>query len=285
MRCFDVDLKEVYPFLAKESTRAVLTCYLPDNSAEVDLNRKHPVILILPGGGYCFVSFREAEPLALPFLAKGFAAFVLDYSVAPAAHYPVQLREAAAAMHYIRSHAEEYFLVPDQVAVIGGSAGGHLTASIANLWSEPFLAKEFGCDSWFLRPDLHLLNYPVITAAKGLCHEGSFQALAGHEEVTDEERAFFSMENHVSAETPKAFIWHTAEDGCVPVESALLYCEALSAHKVPFELHIYPYGGHGLSVANYTTAPGLQPAYIQPYVAGWMDHALAWLAMEFDLKY
>ena len=102
-------MKYIEKIIKIEGKEGVKLCgYIADNFEEIDINRKHPAILILPGGGYGFVSNRENEPVALKFLAEGICVFTLKYSVAPGAVFPQALCEAALAMDYIRSHAKEY---------------------------------------------------------------------------------------------------------------------------------------------------------------------------------
>lgn len=123
------------------STSATLTGYIQTPSEEIPGKTQRPVILIAPGGGYTMVSDREAEPVALAYASRGFQAFVLRYSVLPAM-WPAPLLEAAEAVHQIRAHAADWYLAPDQVAMLGFSAGGHLAAALSTLAAAPFLADQ-----------------------------------------------------------------------------------------------------------------------------------------------
>ena len=147
-----------------------------------------PVIVICPGGGYEWVSEREAEPIALKFVGAGYHAVVLHYSVAPAAHYPTALRQLAWTVAHLREHAAEYHIDPNKVVVAGFSAGGHLAASYGVFWKKKtFLAEELGVDAEQLRPNGLLLSYPVITSGPK-AHRGSFTNLLGdrYDELVDE---------------------------------------------------------------------------------------------------
>ena len=168
-------LKEFFPSLS--DSNAVLTAYAIANSKEIQPDRRRPGVLICPGGGYSFTSAREAEPVALQFVAAGISAFVLDYSVAPA-RYPTQLLEASAAMALMRRRAGEWNLNSDMLAVCGFSAGGHLAASLGTLWNEPFLPEALGTAPGENRPNAMVLCYPVITAGE-MAHRGSFDCLLG----------------------------------------------------------------------------------------------------------
>ena len=231
-----------------------LYTYFLDNSQEIDPNRVRPVIVICPGGGYGMVSDREAEPIAMRFLGAGYHAVILRYSVAPAAHYPTALRQLAWTVAYLREHAAEYHIDPNKVVVAGFSAGGHLAASYGVFWKKKtFLAEELEVDAKQLRPNGLLLSYPVITSGPK-AHRDSFKNLLGdqYDNLVDE----MSLENQVTLDTPKTFLWHTAPDDCVPVENSILFFTALHALEIPVEMHIYPVGGHGLGLG--LAALGLQ---------------------------
>ena len=215
-----------------------LYTYFLDNSQEIDPNRVRPVIVICPGGGYGMVSDREAEPIAMRFLGAGYHAVILRYSVAPAAHYPTALRQLAWTVAYLREHAAEYHIDPNKVVVAGFSAGGHLAASYGVFWKKKtFLAEELEVDAKQLRPNGLLLSYPVITSGPK-AHRDSFKNLLGdqYDNLVDE----MSLENQVTLDTPKTFLWHTAPDDCVPVENSILFFTALHALEIPVEMHIYP---------------------------------------------
>lgn len=241
--------------------------------------KKRPAVLVLPGGGYSFTSPREAEPIALQFNGAGYHVFVLNYSVAPAKH-PQPLLDAAQAMCIIRENAEEWGVYTDKIAVCGFSAGGHLAASLGVHWDKKYLENAGGMETGKSRPDALILCYPVITSGK-YAHRGSFINLLG--ENPDSELLYeMSLEHHVSEKTPPAFIWHTFSDSGVPVENSLLFAQALREKNIPFELHIYPEGVHGLSLATVETADG-RPEYVSHHVSSWMELCKKWLKLQFEI--
>lgn len=276
------------PIQAKGSeTEAKLVTYFLNHSSEMLID-KRPVVLICPGGGYEYTSEREGEVLATQFLAMGYHAAVLYYSCAPA-RFPVALTELANAVKLLRSRADEWFIDPNAVIVLGSSAGGHLAACMGILWEEDFLAEAVGIrekDRGILRPDGMILCYPVITSGE-YAHRGSFECLLGKEEGSLERwydknslLAQLSLESRVTSKTSPAFIWHTFTDGSVPVENSLMMVNALHKAGVPTEFHMYPVGGHGLSLANRLTQHRDGSA-LQEECTSWIPLVHTWLESQF----
>ena len=205
MRYFEDEISGI------DGSTATFVGYCLDNSSEIDPNRKRPSVLVIPGGGYEMTSDREAEPIAMQFLAAGFNAFVLRYSVKPSI-FPVALLEAAEAMRRIRTHADEWHCDADAIAVIGFSAGGHLAANLATSASDDVLAAH-GYDADAVRPNGLMLAYPVVTSGP-LAHRGSFDALLGDRKADPEALDAVSIEKHIDAKTPPVFVWHTVPDDC-----------------------------------------------------------------------
>lgn len=276
MRCQQFSIKETLsdPFGGIVSLDARLTVYLVENTPEIDASRLHPMVLICPGGGYTMTSDREAEPVALAFLAQGIHAAVLRYTVSPNGYFPAQLFEAARAVEIIRTHAEEWYCNTEQVVLCGFSAGGHLAASYATLWDHGFLSGALGCCAEMLRPDGAILCYPAITT-DAFAHRNSFEALLGKRAGDVELLRLISAEKQVGRGTPPMFIWHTFADETVPVENALKMADALVEHRIPVELHIFPKGGHGLSLCDERTTA--VPAGLQRDCAIWIDMAVRWI--------
>ncbi len=270
MEYYKIALKDHFTFLGAEGKNPTLEAYLPYNLAEMGRQDElRPCLLICPGGGYAMCSEREAEPIALKFLELGMNVFILTYSTQPY-RFPAQLQEVAAVMDLINQNASVWHCDTTKIAIMGFSAGGHLAAHYSTMFDCAEVRSTFPESK---SVNASVLCYPVITADANVGHQGSFLNLLGHD-PTNDEVDYFSCDRNVKATTPPAFIWHTAEDACVPVENSLLYAAACSKHKVPFELHIYPYGQHGLSTCDHlTNKPNSTTAYVQQ----WLDSAKQWL--------
>lgn len=263
-----VNLYQYFGLKQPEYANSGLICYRLTTSEKVSPGRKKPAVLILPGGGYGHTSPREAEPVALRFAARGYAPFVLHYSVAPCA-WPVALREAAMAMRYIRENAREFEVDPAMVAAIGFSAGGHLCGCLGTLFDSPEVADIGPAE--LIRPDALGLCYPVAVSW-GRTHEGSFENLSGG---NWEIREKLSLERLVRRDMCPVFLWHTRDDGSVPCRNSLILAQALEEQGVDFAMHIYRHGVHGLSTADEMAYPVYGVPASSRDVAGWLDTMVA----------
>ena len=252
-----------------------LETYILDTPVEKIKVKKRPMIIICPGGGYERVSFREGEPIAIHFLNQGYHACILRYSVAPV-RYPVSLLEIGSVMKLIHEHAEDWRVDTDKIVVQGSSAGAHLAASLGVFWNQSWLSDTLGVSSEKLRPAGMILNYPVITSEEGIAHSGSFENLLG--DKVDELKEKLSLEKHVTKDTPQCFIWHTLDDETVPVENSFLMASALKNAGVPVELHVFPKGIHGLSLADPVNAKA-DGSCVNEQCAQWVSLADVWFKM------
>lgn len=200
----------------------MLKPYLPESAVPTG------AIVVCPGGGYQRRADHEGEPVAHWLNTLDIAAFVVDYRVAPHRH-PLPLLDAQRAIRTVRANSGRWNVDPQRVGILGFSAGGHLAATVATQWDggEPHQADPIARVS--CRPDVAILCYPVISFMHA-SHTGSMTNLLG--------------------ETPPAFLWHTADDDVVDVENSLLFASALRRHGVPFALHVFPSGAHGLGLAE-----------------------------------
>jgi len=254
-----------------------MDAYLLDTTAENPHFAKRPAVIICPGGAYAFVSEREGEAVAMRFLAAGFHAFILQYSIAPA-RFPTALIQLADAVRQVRANADDWKVADHQIYSMGFSAGGHLCGSLGTLWNHPVLETAFGKPAgekpW--KPDGMLLCYPVITMDI-FTHGGSRSNLLG-ETPSAEQLQLLSLEKQVNGDTVPTFLWHTQEDQAVPVENSLQFAAALRKAGVPFELHVYQKGPHGISLCDETTSYDAQQIVTDD--AGWIDLAIAWVKRQ-----
>ena len=257
-----------------KNSEAIISAYIPENSEEININKKRETIIICPGGGYEFTSDREAEPIALKFVAQGFNAVVIRYSIAPV-RYPTALLELAETVRYVREKEKEWNVDTEKVIVCGFSAGGHLAGSLGVLWNNEIIEKYLDIKNEEVKPNAMILCYPVISSGE-FAHKGSFDSLLGEKEA-EISRENLSLEKLVSIETPKTFLWHTFDDGPVPVQNSLLFSNALASNKVQFELHIYPSGVHGLGLCEEITAMNGRSEHINSHIASWFNLACQWI--------
>ena len=254
-------------YIEENGCTATLSTYLLDESHSAAPHKRRGM-LILPGGGYQFVCEREAEPIALKYLAVGYNCFILRYTVAPDAVFPTALRQAAKAMQCIRAHADEWNTDPEHIAVMGFSAGGHLACSLSVLWNEPCVTDVVPAKE--ARPDALILSYPVISSGV-FAHRGSFDCLLADKKDDQKMLDYVSLEKRVHPAVPPTFLWHTFADELVPVENSLLFATALRQNKVPFEMHIFPDGKHGLALATEETGD------VQERCEDWIALSIKWL--------
>lgn len=257
----------------EEKETARTDAYLLDWSEE-GAGKARPAVVICPGGGYRFVCPREGEPVAMQYLSMGYHAFVLHYAVAPE-RFPTALWQLALVVARIRENSGQWLVDPEKIVVSGFSAGGHLACSLGAFWNREFVYGALGRKPEEIRPNVMLLSYPVITSGP-FCHKGSFEKLLGEEADNKEKRDFVSLERQVGPHTPRTFVWHTATDDSVPVQNSLLLAEALVNSGVNVELHIFPTGCHGLSLATEDTSNGMEKMVV-PRCQSWIALAGEWL--------
>ena len=235
-------------------------------------------VLIFPGGGYMHLSTeREGVAIAEAYFKNGLNAFVLHYAVGEEYKYPSHLIDASFAITYIKKNAEELGINPERIFTVGFSAGGHLCGSMAILHKDPEVLAALGIEKGDNKPCGSILAYPVVSANVPT-HQGSFSALLGKpfSEISEEEKKKLSLETNVDTDSAPVFIWHTSEDPAVPMLGSLRLAEAYYNIDRAVTLHIYPYGTHGIALANERTSDG-NPLWIQPLAQSWVDDSVRWI--------
>jgi acetyl esterase/lipase len=221
-----------------------LTPYWPDPAKATGA-----AIVICPGGGYGGLAPHEGRDYARFLNEQGIAGFVLKYRLASGGYrHPVMLQDAARAVRLVRARAGEWKLDPHRIGIMGSSAGGHLASTLVTHFDAGKPDAADLVDRQSSRPDLGILCYAVITMGQ-FTHQGSKQNLLGKDPSPELVREL-SNELKVTQDTPPCFVWHTYDDNGVPVENSLQFAEALRRAAVPFDLHIYQKGPHGLGLGT-----------------------------------
>jgi acetyl esterase/lipase len=221
-----------------------LTPYLPEKKSAA-----RAAMVICPGGGYGGLAEHEGSHYAKFLNEQGIAAFVLKYRLGSAGYrHPVMLNDAARAVRTVRARAAEWDIDPAKIGIMGSSAGGHLASTLLTHFDAGNADDADPVERQSSRPDLGVLCYAVITMGE-FTHQGSKKNLLG-ENPSGELVALLSNELQVKANTPPCFIWHTYEDGGVPVENSMLFASALRKQKIPFDFHVYQKGAHGMGLGT-----------------------------------
>ena len=282
-----------------------LTSYVIADSTELMNGKKRPAVLVCPGGAYLNCSDREGEPVALRFAAMGYHAFVLRYStyfegksgfpqfdqeMPPKQHciHPAPMRDIAKAFLTLHEHADEWLLDTSRIAICGFSAGAHNCAMYSVYWHAPVITEFFGQPAEKFRPAATILAYTlsdyVLLAdaatgqldpiARGLFNL-SVLAFTGTSQPSRELLMEISPARQVSDKTPPMFLWATAADSLVPVAHSTILATALATHKIPFEIHVFEEGMHGLSLADQASSGSWGETNAD--AAKWVGLAEAWL--------
>ena len=214
----------------------------PDNSTGT-------AVIICPGGGYGALADHEGKPVAEWLNSLGVTGLVLKYRLGPRYHHPVMMFDVNRAVRLTRSRAEDWKLDPAHIGVLGFSAGGHLTSTAVTHFDSGDESASDPVDRVSSRPDFGILIYPVITLEPPYAHMGSRRNLLGPDASPDV-LDLMSNEKQVTDKTPPCFLIHTATDTVVPFQNSLMFAQALRAHKVPVELHIFDHGPHGFGLGK-----------------------------------
>ena len=278
MKVYTVNLQKEYGLKGGRLICMAANC--PLGSKEQEPNWKRPAVIVVPGGGYGALSPREAEPVALQFLARGYHAFVFEYTVGGenGMSYPEQLIELGAAVDYVKKNADELGVNKDEVFAVGFSAGGHLTANLA---VEYATVSEKAGQTLNSKPTAVGLAYPVISKIHG--HQGSYDNLLyGYsDEAKAELLKTLNLDEAVNENTVPSFIWTTAKDMIVPPDNALRFALALDKYGIDYELHVYPRCNHGTATGDLENNPWWVNEGKEDYqrITQWLDDCAAFFRM------
>lgn len=231
------------PFLKEDADTPNYMTFYP-----ADTHHPTACVVVYPGGGYGGRANHEGAPIAEFFNSRGLHAAVVHYRVAPNRH-PAPLADAQRAIKIVRQNAKKWYVDPEKVVTLGFSAGGHLAASTVTLPEVKTCVDDEISRQNYL-PNGAILCYPVIDIAEVIGHVGSGKNLLGDEYEAKKEE--YSLQHRVNEKTPQVFLWHTSEDQGVNVKNSLVFGEKLRDFGIPFEMHIFPHGRHGLGLAKAT---------------------------------
>jgi len=251
------DIKESGEGMYRNVTNPTLEYFKPNPEKANGM-----AIILVPGGGYSVVVYQgEGVGNANALTEQGIAVFILKYRLPNDAIMVDKkigpLQDAQQAIKIVRENAKKWGIDTSKIGIMGFSAGGHLASSAATHFETSYIDNPKNTS---LRPDFQILVYPVISMTDSLTHGGSRDALLG-KNPTKEDVQLFSNEQQVKANTPPAYLTHTADDTTVDVDNSIAYFESLRHNKVDAEMHIYPKGGHGFIFRH----------------QGWMDPLFAWM--------
>lgn len=254
--------------------RVMLYAYLPHWTTTMGHYPKRTGVVVLPGGAYLMHGGSEGEPVAQAFLAAGYNAYVLKYSVVPHAQFPNATADVCRALKLIRDNGASWNQAPDKLALCGFSAGGHVAATAGTMWNREDIMAASGCQGQEGRPNALILGYPCITVdISGQAEMYGF--LKGHRTL-EELKEIASAEVYAGDHTPPTFLWNIYGDKLVPVEHSLLFLSALAKHDIPYECHTYMRGDHGCALATPATSLG-DTDRENHHVARWFTDCCLWL--------
>ena len=290
-----------------------LATYIWDDSPDMKLGKKRPAVIVCPGGAYLNLSDKEGEPVALAFANMGYQAFVLKYSVYSEGNnngdmiaaegegvkehcqFPKPMQDIGAAMLYIRQHSNEWRVNMDQVAICGFSAGAHNCAMYSVYYDQPEIAGFFGVEPELLKPAACILGYSLTDYAYKKISESSrtdlmmkkmfeLSDLAFLGTATPDDKMLWKVSPvyHVNENTPPMFLWATAKDNLVPVQHTILMARSLADAGIPFEMHIFEDGMHGLAAATEAGAGCLLD--VDAAAAKWIPMCHTWLKKRFTIE-
>ncbi|WP_125568027.1 alpha/beta hydrolase [Companilactobacillus insicii] len=240
-----------------------------DFSSEV----KRPLVIIFPGGRFTFQTDREAQPIALKFASEGFHAIVLHYQLIEEQTpvYPLALQETAITLNWLKSQSKIHHIDLDRIILVGFSAGGHIVANFNSIMTNLEERKKVISERLDVIPAANFLCYPVIDLTAG------YPRSKEHRESVSNDTFYWKSQDHLTSNAKPTFIWQTVDDKTVPVHNSLLYAEKMNQLDLPFELHLFASGKHGLSLGTYVTQRPGNVLHLNKFVAEWWKLGMNWL--------
>lgn len=276
-------------------SNATLTAYIQDASMDQRFPIIRPAIMICPGGAYIGITEKEADPVAMRFLAAGFHVFILRYSIGTLfGKFPAPFIDAAKSILLVRENAKRWCVDPDKIVLCGFSTGGHVAAVLGTGWQDAYLSDALGCENELLKPSALILCYPLLDLyqfnKKNLekssemqpLLEMMFAATFGSTHPSKEMIEEWNCNYLVTKQLPPTFLWTTAEDALVDIEENLDFIKALALSNIPYEFHVFEKGAHGLSLGDQTVGYSKLEVENHKNASKWVELALIWLENYFS---
>lgn len=262
--------------LVYQDNHFTLDTYWLDPISDYATQVERPIVIICPGGGFKFHSDREAQPIALKFNAAGMHAIVLHYQLVDENHsvYPLALQEMATTLNWLKSQKDVHHIDLQKVILNGYSAGGHLVADFNSIMLDSDRRIKVFQDDLKVIPAVNILGYPVIDMTVGWPIEEDWAMKIAPDIY------YWQAQEHLTKNGKPTFIWQTVTDGTVPVMNSILYAQKMDILNIPYELHLFGSGDHGLSLATYVTQNPGNAVNLNEYDAKWWDLCINWLKMQ-----
>lgn len=243
------------------------------------VEKKRPMIIVIPGGSFNHLSEREGEPVALSYNSHGFNSAVMEYNLVqdPGNIYPDAGLDVLTTVKYFRDHAAEYNIDPAKIITIGFSAGGHVASIANNMANSDKYASKYGFSKADVLPNKTILGYPLIDIK-----QIGFKIPDDQTEMVPDDAFLCDSSLGVTKDTPATFIFQAWDDPVVLISNSIAYIRALHVHQVSCEAHLFDHGGHGFSLARPEVVEKGQDWQNNPHAAHWFNLSLEWLDHQFE---
>lgn len=282
-------IEEIYLF--EGISNATLTAYIQDSFQEYQSITERPAVILCPGGAFLGITEKEAEPVALQFIAEGYQVFLLRYSVGlEAARLPNPMIDAAKAISFVRENAKRWYINPNKIILTGFSTGGFVAAALGATWQEDYLSKALNVDNSILKPNALLLAYPILdmkllqeqlknkSQEMQTLIEMMFQVIYGTQYPNQAQLDEWKIRRRITASMPPTFLWSTTEDGIIGNSANLEFVQILNAINIPYEFHLFQLGPHGISLGDYRVGYSEKQVKSFGNSIKWIDMALNWIS-------
>lgn len=262
--------------LSYQDTNFDLDTYWLDPISDYEKPVDYPLAIVCPGGAFKFQSDREAQPIALKFNSEGVHALVLHYQLVEddKSVYPLALQELATTLNWLKSQKESHHIDLNKVMLVGFSAGSHLVADFNSIMLDPEQREKIYPEELAVEPAANIMGYPVIDMTLGWPKEEEW-AMKISPDIY-----YWQAQEHLTTHGKPTFIWQTVTDGTVPVMNSIIYAQKMDLLHIPYEMHLFGSGDHGLSLATYVTGkPGFEPN-LNAYDAKWWELCVNWMKLQ-----